>query len=185
MVIFLYSERRYFSGESEAPEQLSFIINSSSNYLNGFSCGFCMKFKFLQFYFKVTVMFHIALLFCSLLGVFSSFGLFIGILIDCKELLLPWIFTMIVDCFAEISHFIYIAVFVDVRFSEKFHNFKKPLNFIGLSFFCLDIKMKFNVSTALIFTLDVFIQTINVSISNGILNSFLKFPFGSFTVYLS
>jgi hypothetical protein len=127
MVIFVYSERRYLSGESEEPEQMSFIINSSSKIkifllrkhetFSSLAAVIIMDFlNFDTFFFTVSVMFHIALLFCSLLGVFSSFGLFIGILIDCKELLLPWILTMIVDCFAEISHFVYIAVFVEVTY---------------------------------------------------------------------
>lgn len=74
----------------------------------------------------VTVIFHIIILSCSLLGILTSLCLIVGLLTKCKELLLPWILTMIADFSAEISHFIYVVFFVEVNFWQDYGLSKLP-----------------------------------------------------------
>lgn len=60
-------------------------------------------------------MFNILLLLCASFGVFASILLIIGLIIDCRQCLLPWICTMIADAFVEASHFFYVVIFEKVE----------------------------------------------------------------------
>jgi Domain of unknown function (DUF4728) len=54
------------------------------------------------------------LLLCASFGVFASVFLIVGLAIDCQQLLLPWIITMLADVFVEASHFFYVVAFEEV-----------------------------------------------------------------------
>lgn len=56
------------------------------------------------------------LLLCASFGVFASLFMIVGLAIDCRQLLLPWIFTMIADALVEASHFVYVILYEKVRF---------------------------------------------------------------------
>lgn len=90
--LFLYDEKRYLGGETETPENMSFIGNTPT-----------------------TVIFNIMLLLCASFGIFASIFLIIGLFTDCRLLLLPWIMAMGLDVFVEASHFLYVVVFENVE----------------------------------------------------------------------
>jgi hypothetical protein len=72
-------------------------------------------------YFKsplATVIFNMMLLLCASFGIFASLFLIIGLTIDCKPLLLPWIVTMALDVIVEASHFIYVISFQKVTWQN-------------------------------------------------------------------
>jgi Domain of unknown function (DUF4728) len=55
------------------------------------------------------------LLLCASFGVFASLFLIIGLSIDCKPLLFPWLVTMGIDILVEASHFFYVVFFEKVK----------------------------------------------------------------------
>lgn len=58
------------------------------------------------------------LLLCASFGIFASLFMIVGMTIDCRQLLLPWIFTMIADVIVEASHFLYVVVYEKVSLSS-------------------------------------------------------------------
>lgn len=100
------------------------------------------------------------MLLCASFGVFASFFLLIGLAIDCRQLLLPWILTMIADAFVEASHFIYVVFFEKVRV-------KQIINQLLLRFILSSFQVEIKVLTAFIFTVDFFVMLLNVSEPHG------------------
>lgn len=78
-----------------------------------------------------TVIFNMMLLICASFGFVASVFLLVGLSIDCRQLLLPWIVTMVADDFVEATHFLYVVSFEKVDMlsailvlinSVKFHD---------------------------------------------------------------
>lgn len=57
---------------------------------------------------------------CSSIGVIASCVLLIGVHKDCRALLLPWIFIMLLNIFVEISHSFYIFALPVILFKISF-----------------------------------------------------------------
>lgn len=122
---------------------------------------------FLNFSPTATVIFNMMLMLCSSFGIFASLFLIVGLTIDCKPLLLPWIVTLILDIFVEASHFVYVVAFEKVELQKSIFN-STDIKKIPFTF-----QVEFKVLTAFIFTVDIFVLLLNVSWS-----------FFSFSVFL-
>lgn len=74
------------------------------------------------------------LLFCASFGCFASLFLVVGLTIDCRQLLLPWIVSMIADVIVEASHFFYVVAYEEVSLAEsRMPRLRKLFSFV-LSF---------------------------------------------------
>ncbi|XP_075230285.1 uncharacterized protein LOC142329497 [Lycorma delicatula] len=82
-----------------------------------------------------SMIFALAVLVCALFGVVSSILLAYGVYMDKRALLIPWILTVITTTMIDISHAVYL--------------------------FALD-SVRFNPGTALLFTLDFFLLSLNM-----------------------
>ncbi|XP_052892353.1 uncharacterized protein LOC128300366 [Anopheles moucheti] len=115
MSLFLHEERRYLRGEVDKPIGESFLERDT---ISG-----------------VTVKFNVLLLVFATLGVFSSVLVLIGLKMNNRGLLLPWIGVMIADLLVECAHFVYLIAIETLKF--------EPL-------------------TAMLFTIDFFIMCLNI-----------------------
>uniref|UniRef100_A0A182QKN7 Uncharacterized protein n=1 Tax=Anopheles farauti TaxID=69004 RepID=A0A182QKN7_9DIPT len=115
MSLFLHEEKRYLRGEVDKPIGESFLERDT---ISG-----------------VTVKFNVLLLICATLGVLSSVLVLIGLKVNNRGLLLPWIVVMIADLLVECAHFIYLIAIETLKF--------EPL-------------------TAMLFTIDFFIMCLNI-----------------------
>ncbi|XP_052873686.1 uncharacterized protein LOC128279004 [Anopheles cruzii] len=115
MSLFLHEERRYLRGEVDKPIGESFLERDTIS--------------------AVTVKFNVLLLIFASLGVLSSVLVLIGLKMNNRALLLPWILVMIADLLVECAHFMYLIVIETLKF--------EPL-------------------TAMLFTIDFFIMCLNI-----------------------
>ncbi|XP_049541833.1 uncharacterized protein LOC125955043 isoform X2 [Anopheles darlingi] len=115
MSLFLHEERRYLRGEVDKPVGESFLERDTIS--------------------AVTVKFNVLLLIFATLGVLSSVLVLIGLKMNNRALLLPWILVMIADLLVECAHFMYLIVIETLKF--------EPL-------------------TAMLFTIDFFIMCLNI-----------------------
>ncbi|XP_035793651.1 uncharacterized protein LOC118467358 isoform X2 [Anopheles albimanus] len=115
MSLFLHEERRYLRGEVDKPVGESFLERDTIS--------------------AVTVKFNVLLLIFATLGVLSSVLVLIGLKLNNRALLLPWILVMIADLLVECAHFMYLIVIETLKF--------EPL-------------------TAMLFTIDFFIMCLNI-----------------------
>ncbi|XP_050095975.1 uncharacterized protein LOC126577937 [Anopheles aquasalis] len=115
MSLFLHEERRYLRGEVDKPVGESFLERDTIS--------------------AVTVKFNVLLLIFATLGVLSSVLVLIGLKMNNRALLLPWILVMIADLLVECAHFVYLIVIETLKF--------EPL-------------------TAMLFTIDFFIMCLNI-----------------------
>ncbi|XP_055621617.1 uncharacterized protein LOC129765381 isoform X2 [Toxorhynchites rutilus septentrionalis] len=113
--IFVHDERKFLKGEVDKPSGESFLEKESIS--------------------TVTVIFNILLLVFATLGVFSSLLVIVGLRLDKRAFLLPWIVVMIADLLVECAHFVYLIVIQTLRF--------EPV-------------------TAMLFTIDFFIMCLNI-----------------------
>nr|XP_029715568.1 uncharacterized protein LOC115259196 isoform X1 [Aedes albopictus] len=113
--IFVHDERKFLKGEVDKPSGESFLEKESIS--------------------TVTVIFNMMLLGCASLGVVSSVLVIIGLRMDKRTLLLPWIVVMIADLLVECAHFVYLIVIQTLQF--------EPV-------------------TAMLFTIDFFIMCLNI-----------------------
>lgn len=113
--LHLYDERRYLRGEIPVPQGESFIGNTPSK---------CSQLKCGMIWFihsnaqdacpSATIVFNIMILTCSSIGVLASCFLLIGIYQECRAMLVPWIFIMLLNTFVELSHSLYVIIFEQV-----------------------------------------------------------------------
>lgn len=111
----MHDERKFLKGEVDKPSGESFLEKESIS--------------------TVTVIFNMMLLGCASLGVVSSVLVIIGLRMDKRTLLLPWIVVMIADLLVECAHFVYLIVIQTLQF--------EPV-------------------TAMLFTIDFFIMCLNI-----------------------
>lgn len=64
---------------------------------------------------SATVIFNILLLLCASFATFASIFMLVGLAVDCRQLLLPWILAMVADISVEATHFIYVVSYQKVR----------------------------------------------------------------------
>uniref|UniRef100_A0AAG5DAP3 Uncharacterized protein n=1 Tax=Anopheles atroparvus TaxID=41427 RepID=A0AAG5DAP3_ANOAO len=112
---FLHEERRYLLGEVDKPISESFLERDT---ISG-----------------ATVKFNILLLIFATLGVLSSVLVLIGLKMNNRGLLLPWIVVMVADLLVECAHFLYLIAIETLKF--------EPL-------------------TAMLFTIDFFVMCLNI-----------------------
>ncbi|XP_063243058.1 uncharacterized protein LOC134542610 isoform X2 [Bacillus rossius redtenbacheri] len=88
-----------------------------------------------QYVSHATMVFNVVVLCCSSCGVITSLLLIYGVLKDIRSLLVPWILTVVITMLLDISHIIYLFALNTVTFT--------PI-------------------TAILFTLDFFLLTLNI-----------------------
>lgn len=113
--IFVHDERKFLRGEVDKPIGESFLEKESIS--------------------TVTVIFNVLLLAFASLGVVSSVLVILGLKMDKRTLLLPWIGVMIANLLVELVYFIYLIVIQTLQF--------EPV-------------------TAMLFTVDFFIMCLNI-----------------------
>ncbi|XP_065090160.1 uncharacterized protein LOC135711283 [Ochlerotatus camptorhynchus] len=113
--IFVHDERKFLKGEVDKPSGESFLEKESIS--------------------TVTVIFNVLLLAFASLGVISSVLVVLGLRMDKRALLLPWIVVMIANLLVECVYFIYLIVIQTLQF--------EPV-------------------TAMLFTVDFFIMCLNI-----------------------
>ncbi|XP_053690206.1 uncharacterized protein LOC128738822 [Sabethes cyaneus] len=113
--VFVHDERKFLKGEVDKPSGESFLEKESIS--------------------TVTVIFNMLLLVFASLGVVSSLLVVVGLRMDNRAFLVPWIIVMIADLLVECAHFIYLIVIQTLRF--------EPV-------------------TAMLFTIDFFIMCLNI-----------------------
>lgn len=62
------------------------------------------------------VLFNMMFLLCAILGTISSVLVFIGLKKDQREFLAPWILVMALDIFVDVSYFIFVVIFGNLKF---------------------------------------------------------------------
>ncbi|XP_058457136.1 uncharacterized protein LOC131434439 [Malaya genurostris] len=113
--VFVHDERKFLKGEVDKPSGESFLEKESIS--------------------TVTVIFNMLLLAFASLGVVSSLLVIVGLRVDKRAFLLPWIVVMIADLLVECAHFLYLIVIQTLEF--------EPV-------------------TAMLFTIDFFIMCLNI-----------------------
>ncbi|KAL1399789.1 hypothetical protein pipiens_007954, partial [Culex pipiens pipiens] len=112
--VFAHDERKFLKGEVDRPSGESFLEKESIS--------------------TVTVIFNMLLLAFASLGVLSSLLVIVGLRMNMRAFLLPWIFVMIADLLVECAHFVYLSASQALQF--------EPV-------------------TAMLFTVDFFIMCLN------------------------
>ncbi|XP_039438862.1 uncharacterized protein LOC120420029 isoform X1 [Culex pipiens pallens] len=113
--VFAHDERKFLKGEVDRPSGESFLEKESIS--------------------TVTVIFNMLLLAFASLGVLSSLLVIVGLRMNMRAFLLPWIFVMIADLLVECAHFVYLSASQALQF--------EPV-------------------TAMLFTVDFFIMCLNI-----------------------
>uniref|UniRef100_A0A2M4CGB3 Putative zinc metalloprotease n=1 Tax=Anopheles darlingi TaxID=43151 RepID=A0A2M4CGB3_ANODA len=136
MSLFLHEERRYLRGEVDKPVGESFLERDTIS--------------------AVTVKFNVLLLIFATLGVLSSVLVLIGLKMNNRALLLPWILVMIADLLVECAHFMYLIVIETVGLTGN-----NRTGFVAITIIII-IPLKFEPLTAMLFTIDFFIMCLNI-----------------------
>ncbi|XP_037045480.1 uncharacterized protein LOC119080955 [Bradysia coprophila] len=90
LIINLHDERHFLTGKVEKPVGESFLEKGTTS--------------------STTVIFEILLVFIAGCGVVASVLLLIGLKVDRREFLIPWIFTIIAYLLIELAYFIYLLI---------------------------------------------------------------------------
>ncbi|KAJ6641889.1 hypothetical protein Bhyg_06834 [Pseudolycoriella hygida] len=86
----LHDERHFLSGKVDKPVGESFLEKGTTS--------------------TTTVIFEILLVFIAACGVIASILLLIGLKLDRREFLIPWIFIIITYLLVEFAHFLYLII---------------------------------------------------------------------------